>query len=175
MKKTPVSRRITRADSLRRLMMVAAGLSVVAAVAFASPLTAQAVAQAHHTGVHLRTEASVVGKAGKAGPACTVAMTGFKFVPSVVPPGRTTTLRTTVVNCTNRPFNGGVEIFGLLVCEAVDPVVHKLDLPPRSKEVFGLPFKAPSCQGKGKLTGELLTSKSKVLSTRHAVVVVIVG
>ena len=172
MKKTPATLRITRADRLRRLMMVAAGLSVVAAVPLASPLTAQAVAQSHHAGVHPRTEAS---KASVVGKACTVKMTGFKFVPSGVPPRGSTTLNVSILNCTNKSFNGEVEIYGLLVCEVLDPFVQKVNLPPRSREGFGMPFKAPNCQGEGKLTGELLTSKGKLLSKRHAVLTVIVG
>ena len=155
------SRRATMARSLA-LVVVAACLSaaLVAPAVGASP--ARQGQLRGHTSVPATSASCTTG----------VRVATFKFSPSTVVEGARANLEIAIENCTAHAFSGSLETFGLLVCEAVDPLVQSVSLPAHTSEATIQKYTAPDCAGKGHITGRLMKG-STVLQTRTAVLRVV--
>jgi hypothetical protein len=85
--------------------------------------------------------------------ACVVRVGTYRFDPASAPEGSSTTLRTTVVNCTGVARHVSLTQYGTEPsgCPVLDPVSRRLDLAPHQRVSSDSRWTAPSCAGKLRL------------------------
>lgn len=140
-----------------RSIVAARSGAVAVALLAASPVAAQQASPA------------IASSSGHRGVTCArPVITTFVFRPRVVAEGNTATLHAVIDNCTGKAFAGSLMTYGRLVCEVLDPLNTQVQLPAGGEKKLLMRYTAPSCTGRGAITGELRAGNGKVLSTRVA-------
>ncbi len=138
------------------VLCVGATSGVASSAAAAAPTSVPRSAHADSTcsGVHLST---------------------FAFHPGTVTEGSSTTLVSTVRNCTSATFRGTLQTSGVLVCLVLDPLDRTVTVKPRRGETLDESLVAPSCTGTATMHGRLSTRSGHTIAARTATLQVVAG